>query len=81
MLGALLLRGLAGAAVSPVTPPATDGGVDRLLLVEVAATRLGVTPAWLYRHAKELPFTRKVGGRTLRFSERGLERWVKTRVV
>lgn len=48
---------------------------DRLLTVKEVAPRLGVTPRWLYRHAKRLPFTRKLTRKTLRFSEIALRRW------
>jgi hypothetical protein len=51
---------------------------DRLLGVKEAAGRLGVAPAWLYRHATQLPFTTRMGAH-LRFSERALERFIRTR--
>ena len=51
---------------------------DRLLGAKEAAERLGVAPAWLYRHATQLPFTTRVGTH-LRFSERGLERFIQNR--
>lgn len=52
---------------------------DQLLDVNNAAAVLGVTPRWLYDHAEQLPFTRKLAPRTLRFSEFGLYRWLETR--
>lgn len=52
---------------------------DCLLNPEEAATRLGVTVKWLYRHAKQLPFTRHLSRKALRFSEVGLKRWIQTR--
>ena len=45
---------------------------DNLLTVEEAAARLKCSEDWLYRRAKRLPFTVRVG-RNLRFSERGIE--------
>jgi excisionase family DNA binding protein len=45
---------------------------DSLLTVEEAAARLKCSQDWLYRRAKRLPFTVRVG-RNLRFSERGIE--------
>jgi predicted DNA-binding transcriptional regulator AlpA len=51
---------------------------DRLLTVAEAATILGVTPKWLYRHQK-LPFVRKLSRKALRVSENGLRRWLATR--
>jgi predicted DNA-binding transcriptional regulator AlpA len=34
-----------------------------------------MSPDWLYRHKDKLPFVRRVGGRTVRYSEAGLEQW------
>lgn len=50
-------------------------GEDRLLTPEETAERLGVTPRWLYRHARQLPFTRRLSRKALRFSEAGLRRY------
>jgi excisionase family DNA binding protein len=49
---------------------------DRLLTVQELAERLNVDDRWIYRKADDLPFTRRLGDRTLRFSEQGLERWL-----
>ncbi len=54
-------------------------GADRLLTVTEVAIRLGVDRRWVYRRADALPFTRRLSRGTLRFSERGLERWQETR--
>lgn len=51
---------------------------DRLLGVEEAAARLGVTADWLYRHHKDLPFTVR-HGRPVRFSELGIEQYIRKR--
>jgi excisionase family DNA binding protein len=51
---------------------------DRLLGVEEAAAKLGVTTDWLYRHHKELPFTLR-HGRRVRFSELGIEQYIRKR--
>lgn len=48
---------------------------DRLLTPTQAAELLTVTPRWLYRHAKRLPFTRRLSRKALRFSEAGLLRY------
>jgi excisionase family DNA binding protein len=53
---------------------------DRLLEVSEAAKRLGVSKDYLYRHAKQWPFAVRVGPGHLRFSERGLESWIKNRL-
>ncbi len=51
---------------------------DRLLNVEQAAEKLGMTVDWLYRHHKNLPFTVR-HGRPLRFSELGIEQYIRKR--
>ncbi len=53
-----------------------DDGPDRLLTVKQAAPVLGMSTDWLYRNAERLPFTRRTGRRVLRFSERGLTRYL-----
>lgn len=77
-LGAVLAR-VAAPTVAPYAE-SPEHNADTLLTVEQAAQRLGVPRCWLYRHAKQLPFSRKLGHRTLRFDARGLERWANTRV-
>jgi predicted DNA-binding transcriptional regulator AlpA len=52
---------------------------DRLLTAEEAAQLLSVSPDWLYRNAKKLPFTRKLGPKMLRFSHQGMVKWLATR--
>jgi predicted DNA-binding transcriptional regulator AlpA len=51
-------------------------GEDRLVTVEAAAALLQKSEVWLYRHARALPFTRRVG-RSLRFSTRGIRRFIE----
>jgi len=51
---------------------------DRLLDVEAAAARLAVSTDTLYRKARDLPFTVRIGG-NVRFSARGLARFIETR--
>jgi predicted DNA-binding transcriptional regulator AlpA len=48
---------------------------DRLLTAEQAAARTGLTVQQL--KSRRLPFKRKLGHRTVRFSERGLDRWMR----
>ena len=50
---------------------------DRLLTAPYAAAMLHVTTRWLYRHHRRLPFTRRLSGKALRFSEQGLHRWLE----
>jgi predicted DNA-binding transcriptional regulator AlpA len=54
-------------------------GADCLLDVEEAAERLGTSADWLYRNARRLPFTVRVGSRQLRFSVEGINRWIANR--
>lgn len=52
---------------------------DRMLTIEEAAELIGVSRRWLYRHAKTLPFSRKLSRKVLRFSRAGIARWLATR--
>ena len=56
-------------------------GEDRLLDAEEASKLLSVSPDWLYRNTKKLPFTRKLGPKMLRFSHQGMQKWLTTRKV
>ncbi len=58
-------------------PPVTAPGRDHLLTPDEVATRLGVSPRWVYRHAEEWPFTKRLSRKVLRFSEAGLQRWLE----
>ena len=55
------------------------GGDDRLLTVDEAADRLGVTRDWL-RRRPELPFVLKLSEGVVRYSSRGIERWIAARL-
>jgi predicted DNA-binding transcriptional regulator AlpA len=75
---AALQASLAARLSAPPAAPTNQSKArepDRLMTVDEVAVRLGVTPRWLYRHAKQLPFTRKLSRRTLRFSEMALRHW------
>jgi predicted DNA-binding transcriptional regulator AlpA len=52
---------------------------DRLLGAAEAAKVLSVSEDWLYRNAKKLPFARKLGPKMLRFSQRGIVKWLESR--
>ena len=71
---------LAAQLVESVGRPNTPDGAagDRLLTVEEAAEKLGVAPDWLYRRAARLPFTVRLG-RSVRFSEAGIARFIRQR--
>ena len=49
---------------------------DRLLTAEQAGKILSTSPDWIYRHATQLPFTRKLGPKMLRFSSRGIQAYL-----
>jgi hypothetical protein len=78
-LRARLWARLHAPAAAPTHSAAGNGGPDQLLTAKEAAPLLGVAPRWMYRHAPDLPFTRRLAGGTLRFSARGLEKWAATR--
>lgn len=58
-----------------------DHESDRLLTAEKAAQMLSVSPDWLYRKARKLPFSRKLGPKMLRFSHLGIEKWIATKKI
>jgi len=59
----------------------TQHEIDRMLTAEEAAEILSMSTDWLYRNAKKLPFTRKLGPKMLRFSEQGIIKWLTTKKV
>lgn len=65
-----LLEALGSPTPSPAAVP------DRLLTVKEAAKLLAVSQKYLYEHADDFPFTRRLGPKTLRFSAQGIERWL-----
>ena len=56
-----------------------QGDGDRLLDVKAAAAKLGKSRDALYRKADKYPFTVR-DGRSLRFSEQGIEKYIRQRV-
>ena len=68
-----LLFRLVGNPTGEKSPAPVEA--DTLLTAKQAAPLLNVTPHWLYRHARQLPFTRRLSRKVLRFSESGLRRW------
>ena len=50
---------------------------DDRLLAEEAFKVLQVSPDWLYRNFRKLPFTRRLGPKALRFSYRGIQTWIR----
>jgi hypothetical protein len=54
---------------------------DRMLSLEQAAEVLQQTPEWIRRHAKRLPFVRRISRKRFLCSETGLNRWLANRKV
>jgi excisionase family DNA binding protein len=54
-----------------------EGRPDQLLTVEEASERLRLSKDYLYRHARRLPFFVETGARAVRFSEHGIERYLR----
>jgi excisionase family DNA binding protein len=73
LLTLLLAQAFQGANGAP-----EGSAEDRLLTVAEAARKLGMSKDWCYRQAKRLPFAVRIG-RQLRFSERGVERYIRQR--
>ena len=73
--GALTVRLLVSQADAATRP---EPG-DRLMTAEEVATALGVTPRWVQRRARRLPFARRISEHAIRYSESGLRRWMSNR--
>lgn len=58
-------------------PDATEP--DRLLTPKEAADRLGVSVRYLYGHLAKFPFAVRLPGRSVRFSARGLGKYIERR--
>ena len=58
-----------------------NGHEDRLLDTAEAAKVLSVSEEWLYRNAKKLPFTRKLGHKMLRFSHLGIQKYLAAKIT
>lgn len=71
------LAAIVRAAVAEVQGGQAQG--DHLVTAQEAAKILAVSADWVYRHAETLPFTKRVGEGSLRFSYQGIQRWLKTR--
>lgn len=64
---------------SPERPAPDIQPPGKLIDANAAAKILGTKIRWLYDRADDLPFTRRLGPRTLRFDESVLRRWLETR--
>ena len=54
---------------------------ERLLIIDEAAQVLSVSKDWLYRNAKKFGFVRKLGPKMVRFSESGLQNWLRQKTA
>lgn len=63
-------------AIRDQSRTAENDANERLLSIKEAAEVLNVSADWLYRNAKKLPFTRKLGPKMLRFSNQGLQKYI-----
>lgn len=77
VLNALHAAGLGDGASSNGNRESREG--DRLLTAKEAGEKLGRSEDAMYRHADEFPFTVR-DGRQVRFSEKGIERYIRQRM-
>lgn len=71
------LKAQAYARLHSPAPVKPDPPADRLLTVQDAAEMLAVRPRWIYDNSDKLPFTHRLGAKTLRFSEQGIMRYLE----
>ncbi len=76
----MLLARIVAANHAPEVGRHAASGNDMLTAAE-AAQRTGMSERWLYAHAGDLPFARRVSARAVRFSACGLERWLAAQKV
>lgn len=72
---ALSARLFAEPALAPAEASPGDDDDHRLPTTREAAEMLGHSVKWVYRHAKSLPFARRIGSRDYRFELKGLRAW------
>jgi len=70
------LTALATLRLTTPTVAVVEPEADRLLTADEASVRCGLDVKALKRR-RDLPFRRVIGARTIRFSARGIERWLK----
>src|SRR5688572_23644293 len=79
-LAALANNGNGKAPASTITNhqvgDATEDA-ERWLSAKEVAARLEVSPRYVYAHRRSFPFTKELPGGAIRFSERGLRRWME----
>ena len=78
-LGQVLARIIREAVKQELNSCTTQNPMDEadfLMTVEQAAKMLNVSEDWLYDRAKTFPFTIKLGPKMLRFSVKGLQKYL-----
>jgi predicted DNA-binding transcriptional regulator AlpA len=70
------LRSLIREELAALNGHSANTDKENLLTPDDVANLIGVNRRWLYRHASQLPFVRRISRKNLRFSEVGLRRWV-----
>jgi Helix-turn-helix domain len=63
----------------PAPAPAEPLPGTRMVGIDEAAQRLGMSRSWLYRNASKLPFATRPNGHNWRFNTRGLEKYLLDR--
>jgi predicted DNA-binding transcriptional regulator AlpA len=62
-------------APAPASPAANEP--ERWLAADDVAARLGASRAYVYKHVSDFPFAKRLPGGAIRFSEKGLARWME----
>lgn len=73
-LVACLAQLAAGLVAETTATPTATPGPDSNLSVKETAARLGISPDYIYRNSRSLPFVVRIGRRLL-CSSREVERW------
>jgi hypothetical protein len=55
------------------------GGPDQWVAIEEAAKFLSVSEDFLYHNLKSFPFVKKLSKKMLRFSLKGMQKWMEAR--
>lgn len=62
---------------SPVVEQDTPPAPEKWLTADDVAERLGASRAYVYKHVADFPFAKRLPGGAIRFSEKGLTRWME----
>ena len=69
----------AGGRIDAASSTPVDSSSDRLISADAVAEVLGCSRRYVYAHRHKFPFAKELPGGTVRFSERGLQRWMQKR--